>query len=368
MPLVQPPTKNELYESWKAAMTRIGFSAWSEGSRIGAIGKVIAAYLADLWVSLAQVETQTNPLTARGIYLERLAQMFGLKRGTALPASTVGRGPSVKFTNNGATSITIPLGTRVWSGADATVAFFTTASLTLAGAAEGYVDVIAAGGGDFFNIGTNVLDYHNAGMGQVSVTNVRPIGGGTLAESDDSLRFRISNTLQARHSSTALSIQQELLKVPGVRDVLVQSGVRGNGTVDITIIPVDRYVSEDLMRSAELSLNDVVAAGVSWRLKAPVTRRVNVQVQLRLAGGTTVDSVRAQVEAAVRGYLDNRRVADGKGESDLVYNELISRIQDASPNIIDSVVTLNLDGAPVLQTNIVVQSGERLVSGSVSIS
>lgn len=366
---ITPPTREELFDRYKRAMEALGFTHWSEGSRIGAIGEVQAGYLEDLWLALADIETQTNPSTARGVYLDRLAQMFGLRRMGAQFASTLGKGPTVKFTHVGVGDpLLVPQSTRVWSRADPELAFFTAAQITVNAGSEGYVDVIAANPGDLYNLGVGRLDSHNAGMQQLQVTNVRPIGGGDAAESDERLRFRISQALQARHGATETAILQELLKVPGVRDALIYPGARGNGSLDVIVVPIDRSASQEMLDACEAAMAEVVAAGISWRVSPPVPRRVDIAVQLRLLPGTTIGEVRAQVDAAVRTYVDNLRVNDGRGGDELVYNELVSRVQDAHPDILDSALPLSLDGVPSLQTNLQGAPGERLVSGSVTVS
>src|SRR6266566_5897262 len=128
---ISPPTFEELFSNFQTQMQALGFTHWSEGSRIGAIGKVIAAYVRDQWEALSDLEAQSNPSTARGIYLDRIGQMFGVQRLPPQAASTLGRGPSVQFTNNGATSVTVPLNTRVWSSSDPDIAFFTTQAITV---------------------------------------------------------------------------------------------------------------------------------------------------------------------------------------------------------------------------------------------
>jgi hypothetical protein len=122
------------------------------------------------------------------------------------------------------------------------------------------------------------------------------------------------------------------------------------------------------LAAAQVAVADTIAAGVSWRVSPPKTRRIDVRVQLRLVGGTVIDDVRAQVESAVRTYIDNLRVNDGNGNSDMIYNELVSRVQDAHPDILDSIIDISVDGIPSLQTNVATKAGERLVSGSVSIN
>jgi uncharacterized phage protein gp47/JayE len=236
---------------FQEAMRQLGFTHFEEGSRIGAIGLVFSAYAADLWNALRDLEEQADVRTARGIYLDRLGEQFGVPRLPPQPASTVGKGPAVKFTNNGLTAITIPAQTRVWNADEPDVAFFTQSDIVLQGGAEGFVDVLAGNTGEAHNIGAGVLTSHNAGMGQVSVTNTRPIGGGTFIESDAAYRFRISQSIQARHGATEISIRQALLALPGVRDATIQPGARGNGSVDILLIPIDRFASQALLDAAE---------------------------------------------------------------------------------------------------------------------
>jgi uncharacterized phage protein gp47/JayE len=367
MPLT-PPTLDELFNKWRQRMEPLGFNNWGEGSRIGAIGLVINSYIRDVWLSLADLEDQSNPSTARGIYLDRLGEMFGVKRLPPQSASTLGRGPSLKFTNNGATSITVPAGTRIWNTDEPDIAFFTQSALVLTAGAEGFVDVVAGAAGETYNVGANTLTSHNVGTSQVTVTNIRPIGGGQFFESDQAYRFRISQALQARHGATALSVRQELLKIPGVRDVLIHEGVRGNGSLDVIVIPIDRFASQSLLDAAEVAVSDTVAAGISWRVLTPKTVRVDVTVQLRLDGAAIFEEARVLVESAIRGYLDNLRVNDGNGGAEMIYNELISRIQDAASGILDSAVNIAIDGVPSLQTNVIPKPGERLVSSSVSIT
>jgi uncharacterized phage protein gp47/JayE len=363
-----PPTQEELFARFRSAMEAVGLTHWSQGSRIGAMGRVQAAYVEELWQSLAQTESNLNPSTARGLYLDRMGNQFGVKRLGALTAGTLGQGPSVQFTNNGGTQLTVPGGTRVWSTQSPELAFFTVQDLTLSGGAQGFVDVMAGAAGDLHNVGANTLNAHNAGMNQLTVVNVRPIGGGTLPESDASYRFRISQAMMSRSGQTSIALQQALLKLPGVREVLIRSGARGSGTLDVILVPIDRVPSQALLSAAEQEVDLNVAAGISWRLLTPIVRRVDLDIQLQMKSGTTVASVKAAVDGAARAYMDNLRVDDGLGGSTLIYNELISRIMDAHIDILDVSVSLSLDGERTLQTNIPTRAGERLVSGSIGIN
>lgn len=366
MPL-KAPSWDELFATYQSELQTLGFNYWQEGSIVGAIGRVLSAHLAELWDTLEQVEIQTNPSTARGIYLDRLGEMFGVPRIPPQHATTVGKGPAVKFTNNGGTALTLPAGTRVYPASDPTLAYFTTTSLTLSAGGEGFANVIAASVGEEFDVGMGQLNSHN-GPSQVSVTNVRPIGGGTLQESDESYRYRIVNALQSRNAATEGAIRQEILRVPGVRDALIYPGIRGNGSLDIIVVPIDRYASAEMLAAVETVVGETVAAGISWRVMPPIARRVDVRVALRLRGDVVFEEIRTLVENAIRVYIDNLRVNDGQGGSDMIFNELVSRIMDSSPGIVDSVIELTVDGQPVLNANLIAKPGERFVSGAVVAS
>lgn len=365
--MFRPPSYQELYETFRREMERVGFNHWAEGSRIGAIGKVIAAYLSDLWLAIRSLQDQTNPSTATGAYLDRIGETFGVRRLPAQVATSLGKGSALKWTNNGSTTIGVPAGTRVWNPTQPEYAFFTLNSLSLGPGEEGYVDVQAAQVGENYNVGVGVLTNHNAGMSQLSVTNIRPLGGGTLSESDDSYRYRISLALKSRDGNTEVAIRSRVLGVPGVRDVVVRNLSRGNGSLDVVVIPVDRYASPALLDAVRSEVAQVVSAGISWQVSAPPTKRIDLQIQLRLLPGVTINEVRAQVESAARGYLDNLRIHDGRGGSELIYNELVSRVMDASNNIVDSYINVSVDGVPALQANVTPDPGFRLVSGAVSV-
>jgi len=348
-------------------MEKLGFTNWSQSSRIGAIGKVTSAYLIDLWSTLAELERQVNPSTARGQFLDRIGEQFGVKRRGSTVASTVSQGPVVKFTNNGVSSVTIPASTRVWVPSDPDLAYLTAQAVQVAAGGEGFADVTSIGIGDAFNIGANQIGAHNMGDTNVTVTNVRPIGGGSIIESDASYRFRILQTIQARNGSTETAITQAALSVPGIKSVVINPGVRGNGSIDVIVVPISQVVTPAILSRVESEISQVIAAGISWRVLAPVNKRINVTVQLKIAPSNTLANIKALVDSSIRGYIDNLRINDGNPGSTFIYNELVSRIMDASSDIIDSSVVVSLDGIQFLQTNLSNKSGERFVTGAVSI-
>lgn len=367
MPQIIPPTYDELLEIGRQELEPLGFNYWGEGSGIGAILKIQALYASQLWQGVAAAGSQLDLASAQGVYLDRIGEGLGVTRLPAQVATTLGLGAALKFTNTGGIEVTLPAGTRIWNSVEPSVAFFTDAALVLSAGAEGYVHVTAGQSGERHNLGANVLDAHN-GPSQVTVTNVRPLGGGALTESDASYRYRISQAWQARSGGTETAIRQALLRVPGVRDILLYPGIRGAGSLDVLVVPVDRFASQELLTACEQATAEVVAAGISWRVRAPVPRRVNVNVKLRLTPGASFAEISVLVETQVRAYLDNLRTNDGAGGSSLIWNELISRVQDAHADIIDSEITLNVDGVPLLQTNFTPNPGDRLVSHSVSVT
>ncbi len=366
--MIAVPDERELFQRWKQEMEAIGFTAWTPGSAISAMGKVIAAYQSNVWAAIEMQDEQTSYSTARGSFLDKIGNGLGVRRLPARISTTIGKGPTIKFTNNSGTTVTVPAGTRVWNASNPDVAFFTAGTIAVAAGSEEYADAVASGPGESYNVGVGVLTAHNAGMSNLSVTNIRPLGGGSFAESDEEYRYRISLALSSRTGSTENAIRSALLALPGVRDVSIINGARGSGTLDLIIVPIDRIATAALLTACESALTNVIACGISYRVRAPIPIRVDLKVQLTLAPGASLASVGPLVESAVRAYIDNLPLGEGNNTGTLVYNELVSRVQDASPDVVDSSISFSLDGKPSLQTNAVLKFAERFYSGSISIT
>lgn len=369
------PTKEELVaQIQKALRERAGITNFSESSVAGTLANTLATFLSDIYGTLSDMEIQNNLSTAYGPYLDRIGELFGLARLQAKSATTVGSGRSVLFTNPTANVIAVPANTRIWSRSNYSLAFYTTATVTVPAAdangvaGRAYVDVAAAGTGDAFNVAPNTLTIHNAGSQFLQVSNVRAITNGASMESDDNYRYRIKNALLARQGDNETRLRLALLELPGVRDVVIRPLARGTGTVDAIIVPTDRYVSDALIDQAQIVAEEAVALGVSVQVKAPVEHPVDVEIQIAVASGADKNVTKSLVSSQIRSYLDNLPIGDPDGQGDLIVTEIIVQAKTADANVKDvNISKLKIDNKNANIINHRALPGERYYLQSVKV-
>jgi len=357
-----------LSRAWDRVSQATGLTNNTES---GIAYNILAAFcseLRDLWMQLEQAERQSNLSTAVGSYLDSIGEFFGVIRRTAKSATSTGTTSSVKFTNNSGGSITIPEGTRVWTTNAVDRAYFTTASLVIPAGGQGYVNVTAANVGTFYNTGANTLTNHNAILSGVTVTNELPILNGRDIETDENYRTRISREILRKEGANLTAIREALMDIPGVRDVILMNLARGTGTIDVFIYSYARDVPAAVLAECQRVLDEEVAAGVSAIAKAPITVPVDVVVKLQITSSAIFSQTRALVSESIRGYIDNLEIEQGGGEGTLIFQELAARIQESSPDIVDSTVSITIDNIPALRANQTLDVGERFTSRVISIS
>jgi uncharacterized phage protein gp47/JayE len=366
---VVTPTYDELVKIAQDALKeRAGITNFSESSVIGTLVNVMAAYTLDMYSVVKLLETQSSLSTATGANLDKIGELFGVTRLSSKEATTIGGGTSVMFTNSSAVQdITVPERTRIWSPRDYNVAFYTTSTIVVPHGSRAYTDVVAAGVGESFNVGPETLTQHNLSYSELAVTNILPIANGISTETDENYRYRISQALLAKGGSNEAAIRMRLLEVPGVKDAVVQSLVRGTGTVDIVIIPVARRVSQELLDLCQSAVGEVVAFGISAVVKAPAERSVDLTISVRVSATGDASLVRSMVSAAARGYIDNLPIGDSAGGGDLIYNELTSRVMGASVDVVDAIIELKVDGKLALNINQKAKPGERFYLQSIRV-
>lgn len=367
--MIAKPQREELLQrAWERVSQATGLTNNSESGVAYNILAAFTAEISNLWDQLETAETQSNLSTATGAALDNIGAFFGVTRRKSTKASTVGTTATVKFTNNGLTSVTIPSNTRVWPTNSVDRAYFTVENLIIGAGEQGYVNVRAAYNGSYYNVGANTLVNHNLNLPNVTVTNELPIMTGRDEETDENYRARISREILRKEGANLTAVRDALLEIPGVRDVLPLNLARGTGTLDVIIYGYERDVPSTVISECQRVLDEEVAAGISAIARAPVTRPVDVTVQLSIKPSAIFAQVRAAVSEAIRGYLDNLPVEDGTGEGTLVFNELAARIQESHPDIIDSTVSLTINNIPALRSNQTLGIGERFISRVIAIT
>jgi uncharacterized phage protein gp47/JayE len=336
------PSYEELVERAKALIqTLTPINQFHESSVAGAIVRVFAALMSQMYDTLEQLERDSNLSTATGLALDRIGQTFGVLRLPARRASSFGAAEPVKFTNNTSAAVTVPAGTRVFSSRFPYKAYRTVDTINVPAGGEAYVHVVAEGDGSDYNAGAGEIDRHNLPVTGLQVVNVAPLVDASDAESDESYRARIAQAFLRRYYGSSAAITAALRELPGVVDVVLLPTRRGPGTLDVFVVPAVLPADGEFVQSLQEVLDREVVPGIDWRLIIPDPTPVDVMVRVKMRVGWSqalVDSVRL----AVRGYVDNIGL-----EGTLYASELLSRVMDVSTDIEDAEVRVFVRGLEI---------------------
>jgi len=347
-----------------------GITANLDSSNIGVLIKVITAEVYNIWQELDRASSQSDITTATGTSLDKIGYDFGVPRKQSSPASTSGLTRSVRFTNLGSLSVTLPSGVRVYKSSTPQLAFFTTEGATIAAGISTDVHVTASDSGEIFNVGIGELNSHNMPNTSLSVTNILPISNGSSVESDASYRQRILQDFRRRDSLNVSNLDSLLRSVPGVKDVFILEMYRGAGTFDAIIIPYNQSSAAQVVAECRTLLGQAVPVGISGLVRSPRYRQLDVQITLRLAPDSAgrADLIRAQIRAQIQATIDNLPVEDGSGVGSFNSSHIGAIADQADNAILDVVTSLGLDGSPLFSSGVITLSpGERLVLRALSV-
>lgn len=302
------PTFDELYQIAKAEIQarRPDLIDFNEGSTLDAVAGA-AAVLADETNRVAvELFSELFYDTATGQALDDLAlDRIGLVRKPATAA--VG---TVTWTRDSAGGYTIPAGTqlRATVGTD-TITVQTTAAVSIL-SADNTIDipVQARITGRASNAAagtiTEILDSIGADPG-ATVTNVEPLAGGSDAETDPQFRDRIRRYYATLRRGTTGALELGALSVPGVSIVTVdESDVEDSGFVYVYIGDPDARSNSVMAGLVETELENWRAAGVLVSVLGAEREEVALEILVSVVFGADLDSVSANIRAALVAYGD----------------------------------------------------------------
>jgi len=259
---------------------RLGEVTTSQDSTANIFSDTIGSELVSLRRELDAVYSATQISNASGGNLEALGfNMYGLNRKPSTFAFSSKRERNVYFYTkagtfgmlNGGSSITIPSGTLISSEvvrSTNNIVYQTIGNLTLnADEKIGYCEVEAINVGSSYNVDSDTLIYHNfssyadSASDTLRITNTFPIVNGAEIESDESLRFRITNYLQAQTNLNIDSLTLRALDLPGILDVEVIPSYYGIGTTGVVLFGSGRESSRNLKNLMERRLSEIILPG-----------------------------------------------------------------------------------------------------------
>lgn len=266
---------------------------------------------------LNQVFSNNQLSNAQAQALDAIAfNMYKLSRKPATFAYSNERERNVYFytsvggfglINNGA-DILIPAGTLI-STEDArssnSIVYRTVSNKTLSSSESlSYVEVEAMNVGSSYNVDSNSLIFHNfknysdKDSDSLKITNTFPIVNGSDLESDESLRFRVSNYMQAQTNLNSDALLLKALELPGVLDIEVIPSYYGIGSTGVILFGSGRENSRNLNSLYERRLSELQIPGqkiiISDGIKVYFDFDIRIYVK---AGMNELDKIRAKDNA-----------------------------------------------------------------------
>lgn len=368
---VPRPTEGEILQRiYNRILNETPITAKLDSSVIGVLLKIIAAEMNLVWTYVEDLYRQSNLSTATGQALDNFGLLLGVPRKAANNSSTLGYTRAVRFTNLGAGSATIPIGTRVFKENSPQIAYFTVEGTNLSAGQSAEVHVKAAYEGDVYNVGIGELNRHSVANVTVSVTNILPIQNGNYEESDASYRERLFQEMTRRDVLNPANCDAMLRRVPGVKDVYILDFKRGSGTFDAIIIPYNHSAISAIVSECQSLLDEFVPIGISARARPPQYRQLDITINLRFdpKKSDMKETIRESIRAQIISRVDNLPVENGSGNGTFYTNQIRATALVAGSEVLDAVVLLGLDGSPLSpEGEIRLGIGERLVLRSLSV-
>lgn len=277
---------------------------------VDAILTAIAKYNA----SVEAFAELTDVTTATGAYLDLIAgNIYGLSRKKDYSAVVYNTDKNIKFYVTTGTlrsvlgSTKIPKGTKIRS-ADNTVLYSISDDVPI-----GVSDTHVFASANAINIGSsgncspNTLTVHDLNNSSVYVTNMLEITSGTSTESDDMFRSRILTWAIASRSCNMSSLKLELMRIPGISDVKIDSASHGAGTFRVTLIPSSSTVSVFARAQAAAVMEMYAACGIIGFLYEPDYVPIKIAIRLNFNESLSAlnkNSIRSEIQSEIRSYLE----------------------------------------------------------------
>jgi len=286
---------------------RAGITNWSYDSTVRSLTDSLVSEIYITQNSLRRTVADLQVGSAIGKALERLGTTYGVSRLPPTYAQVDWTERSLMFftdttfgtINNGA-SIVIPEGTEITvsnSQDDTVIKYITTAEYTgAAGANFVYCSARAATMGATHNIASHALTTHSftsyadVSNGTLRVTNRYPIVNGRNLETDDSLRFRISNMFGTLATTNVANISLRSMTVPGVLRAKPIPGYYGIGTCAVIVFGAGGISNTDLAKRTQERLNVIQVPGMELIAIPGIDVSFDIEVEVQAKGLVTAAS------------------------------------------------------------------------------
>lgn len=315
------------------------------GSAARALLETNNRHIEGFYDSLTVNMASAHLTTARGAYIDVIAQMFGMRRLQPRQAFTTPVDRAIRFYVSQGSLVThlpdpanlnqgkVPSGVQVTND-DGTVIYTVDQEVYFPRTAtEVFVSATCSSIGEVGNVGAFVLTKHSLPNASIQVSNPTTITTGTSTESDSEFRTRISNYILATEGANRTAVRLAALSAPGVADVRIIPWLMGAGSFDVLLIPVGNRIASEAVLVAKRGIEEVVAFGMAFRIREPDYVRFSMVIRAQYTSDTLTagqTEVRGTVERAVLDYMGNVRMGQ-----EMVVTELGAAIRNADQRIYD---------------------------------
>lgn len=360
-------------------------TAIGPGSVARSIAEIVTAELGDFYEVLDFNTAMSVISTASGRSLELIGKLYNVQRKELGDIATLNEQKGsfyFQLSSPHNESITIPQGVSVYTDSDTYIgrrfSYRTTEDAFIAaGRLRSYVPLRPKFNDSVFTAGKNTLtehDFDDSGLPvTVTCTNPKPIAPQRGYETDEQLRERIVKAVREFGGGTVDALRSAILRIDGVRDVRINSGKYGLGSVETLVVPQSRdnlnNKSRDNLNNirvqATREANKVAAAGIRLIVSEPDMLPVSTTVKIRIRPLANVEpsGTARKVEIALQRFLNQHLPGDR-----LVYNQLLAEILDASDAIADAQIqSLRVDGSEIPRRNYSPDNDAQIVPGTISV-
>lgn len=312
-----------------------------DASDIGIRMKTLAGEIFSLKSSLDFLKRQMFPTTAAGEYLDKHAEMRGLKRKPSIKAS----GKLMFYVERPLSySFTIPEGT-VCSVSDGSLRFVTDED-TILPANESFVMVAAhaENGGSEYNIPSNsvtsIVTYFSEA---ISVNNSTVFSGGAEGESDEALRERITESYyNPSNGDNEEYYRKVALDVDGVYSVGIKPLAQGTGTVGVYVAGHAGGCSSEVVSAVQQEMDNKKGINITVLVENAALTGVVIKLSISVREGYYADDVSNNVKEAIVEYFKNLCVGDAVKYCEI--GEVIYHVDGVENYFFDTDVTLEYEG------------------------
>lgn len=333
---------SEILDRMKSEFERNSGYMPEDNSDIGIRMKTLAGEIFSLESSFDFLKRQMFPTTATGEYLDKHAEMRGLKRKPAIKSS----GKLMFYVERPLSySFIVPKGT-VCAVSDGTLRFVTDEDTVLP-ANESFVmsSAHAENGGSRYNIPVNsvtsIVTYFSEA---ISVNNSTAFSKGAEGETDEELRKRIAESYYNPSTSDNEEYYRRIaLSVDGVYSVGIRPLTHGTGTVGVYIAARASKCSAETLSAVQQEMDKKKGLNLSVFVEDPVLTGVVVKVSVTVSDGYYSDDVEKSVHDAIVEYFKRLCVGDGVKYSEI--GDIIYHIDGVKDYAFDTDITKEYDGS-----------------------